>query len=303
MQQQRVVAAANDTQRTESERLPASRAAIDARSTRPVATTLVTGLSVCGWPTRRDGLPAAPIRRSVRRHCGTPVALRDSRWSRSPRRIRPICTGTILPASSVEGTQNGVFCRVGIFWRMRSWRSSGTSATCSRSTAISASRAAQSAQSGPGAGRSGTSRDHRQPAEGKQGDTRSRPAARSRAVSKTAPPRREVIVYLSWCTALPGSRAHFAEQDYRTHAALLCHEQAKQIRGSSSLARGARPPSRSHGRSSIRKVEVVRSAEFWIPDATKSPAGEFDSSGDVSRTGLNTSARMPTQGYFTMTMS
>jgi hypothetical protein len=127
--------------------------------------------AICVARTNRTVLiSGAHTRRSVRRHCGTPVALRDSRWSRSPRRIRPICTGTILPASSVEGTQNGVFCRVGIFWRMRSWRSSGTSATCSRSTAISASRAAQSAQSGPGAGRSGTSRDHRQPAEGKQGD-------------------------------------------------------------------------------------------------------------------------------------
>ena len=29
------------------------------------------------------------------------------------------CTGTALPAPSLGGTQNGVFCRLGIFWRMR----------------------------------------------------------------------------------------------------------------------------------------------------------------------------------------
>src|SRR5208282_4332457 len=31
----------------------------------------------------------------------------------------PFCTGTVPSVRSVGGAQNGIFCRVGIFWRMR----------------------------------------------------------------------------------------------------------------------------------------------------------------------------------------
>src|SRR5580692_9770815 len=36
-----------------------------------------------------------------------------------PPHTKPFCTGMVLPAPSVGGSQNGVFCRVGIFRRMR----------------------------------------------------------------------------------------------------------------------------------------------------------------------------------------
>jgi hypothetical protein len=35
------------------------------------------------------------------------------------RKYPPICTGTVPAVRSVEGAQIGIFCRVGIFWRMR----------------------------------------------------------------------------------------------------------------------------------------------------------------------------------------
>jgi hypothetical protein len=56
---------------------------------------------------------------SARSRPATIVAQRNHRWLRPSHEIRLICTGAISSVRPVVGAQNGIFCRVAIFRRMR----------------------------------------------------------------------------------------------------------------------------------------------------------------------------------------